>query len=360
MTTEVDKTIEVDVPVTTAYNQWTQFESFPEFMGGVTEVRQLSDTRLHWVAEIAGVKREWEAEITDQVPDTRIAWRATEGATNAGAVSFSSVSATTTLVTLHLEYEPEGLLEKAGDKLNIVGKQAEGDLDRFKKFIEKQGSEEGGWRGSVAGSPATPGVEDAASSLGDDGKAGVSGKAVAAGVAAVVGAAAAGLAAKKAGSDDSEDEVDVTPGARHHDDRRDRDRGHHPQLRGAGPRDRPAGRADRHAGPRPVHGRPRRRDRPRPGLTHRAPGPARTTSTHDGGSPHGGCRRRRVRGSALGAVRRLLALGGVDVLGGDDGEAGLDLRLGLLAVQLGHGLLHAHATDVGGLLGDERLDGALP
>jgi uncharacterized protein YndB with AHSA1/START domain len=210
MTTEVDKTIEVDVPVTTAYNQWTQFESFPQFMGGVTEVRQLSDTRLHWVAEIAGVKREWEAEITDQVPDTRIAWRATEGATNAGAVSFSSVSATTTLVTLHLEYEPEGLLEKAGDKLNIVGKQAEGDLDRFKKFIEKQGAEEGGWRGSVAGSPATPGVEDAASSLGDDGKAGVSGKAVAAGVAAVVGAAAAGLAAKKAGSDDSEDDDTVT------------------------------------------------------------------------------------------------------------------------------------------------------
>ncbi len=214
MTTQVDKTVEVDVPVTTAYNQWTQFESFPQFMGGVTEVRQTSDTRLHWVAEIAGVRREWDAEITDQVPDTRVAWRATEGATNAGAVTFSPVGATKTQVTLHLEYEPEGLVEAVGDKLNIVGTQAEGDLDRFKTFIEKQGSEEGGWRGSVSGSPTTPGVEDAAGTRGDDGKAGVSGKAVAAGVAAaVVGAAAAGAAAKKAssGSDDDESLTTTLP-----------------------------------------------------------------------------------------------------------------------------------------------------
>src|SRR4051795_7282746 len=106
MTTKVEKSIQVDVPLSTAYNQWTQFEDFPAFMGGVQEVRQLDDRRLHWVAEIAGVRREWEAEVIEQVPDQKVAWAATDGATNAGAVFFAPVGADRTEVRLHLEYEP--------------------------------------------------------------------------------------------------------------------------------------------------------------------------------------------------------------------------------------------------------------
>jgi hypothetical protein len=209
MTTTVEKTIEVDVPVSTAYDQWTQFESFPEFMGGVKRVDQLDDRRLHWVAEIAGVAREWDARIVEQEPDTKVAWAATEGATNAGAVHFSSLGPTRTLVRLHLEYEPEGLVEKAGDALNIVQKQAEGDLERFKAYIESRGTATGSWRGSVPGAAGVPGVEDAAQTRGDSGKAGVTGKAVAAGVAAAaVGAAVAGAAAKKA-ADSEADSDDV-------------------------------------------------------------------------------------------------------------------------------------------------------
>ena len=128
MTTQVDKAIEVAVPVRTAYNQWTQFEEFPQFMGGVHEVRQLGDRQLHWVAEIAGVRREWDAEIIEQVPDEKVAWAATEGATNAGAVFFSALGPGRTSVRLHLEYAPEGVVERVGDKLNIVEKQAESDL----------------------------------------------------------------------------------------------------------------------------------------------------------------------------------------------------------------------------------------
>lgn len=203
MTTKVDKTIEVDVPVSTAYNQWTQFESFPEFMGGVSEVRQLDDRRMHWVAQIAGVKREWDAEVVDQVPDSKVAWAATEGATNAGAVYFEPLGADRTLVRLSLEYAPEGLVEKVGDALDVVGRRAEADLEKFKGYIEAKGVADGAWRGSVAGPAGTPGVADASGSHGDDGKAGVSGTAVAAGVAAAaVGAAVAGAAVKKAHSDD--------------------------------------------------------------------------------------------------------------------------------------------------------------
>ncbi|MDQ1710390.1 MAG: hypothetical protein QOG49_1775 [Frankiaceae bacterium] len=197
MTTKVEKSIEVDVPVRTAYDQWTQFEEFPEFMGGVKEVKQLGDQRLHWVAQIAGVKREWDANILEQVPDQKVAWAATSGATNAGAVYFTPIGAGRTAVRLVLEYEPEGVVENVGDKLGIVEKQAEADLERFKKFIEKRGTETGAWRGSVPGAVGTPTVEDAAASRGDKGKAGVSGKAVAAGAAAV---AAAGVAAAKAKS----------------------------------------------------------------------------------------------------------------------------------------------------------------
>ena len=210
MTTKVEKSIEVNVPVSTAYNQWTQFEEFPEFMGGVEEVRQLDDKRIHWVAEIAGVKREWDAKILEQVPDRKVAWAAVSGATNAGAVYFQPVGTDRTQVRLSLEYEPQGAVEKVGDKLNIVEKRAEADLEKFKSYIESRGSETGAWRGTIdeGRTIGTPGVEHAASSMGDDGKAGVSGKAVAAGAAAA-GAAAAGAAAMA--KHRSDNDKDVTP-----------------------------------------------------------------------------------------------------------------------------------------------------
>jgi len=207
--TQVEKTVEVDVPVHTAYNQWTQFGDFPQFMGGVDEVRQIGDALTHWIAQIAGVRREWDAAILEQVPDRKVAWAATTGATNAGAVFFQSLGPARTLVRLTLEYEPEGLVEKVGDFLNVVERQAEGDLERFKQFIESRGSATGGWRGSVneAGTVGSPGVEAASASRGDGGKAGVSGTAVAAGVAAA-GAVAAGVvaattAAKRSGEEES-------------------------------------------------------------------------------------------------------------------------------------------------------------
>ncbi|GAA3563251.1 hypothetical protein GCM10022197_18500 [Microlunatus spumicola] len=211
MTTKVEKSVLVNVPVSVAYNQWTQFEDFPRFMGGVTKVTQLSDDRLEWVAEIAGVKRQWEAKVLEQVPDRRVSWAATEGATNAGEVTFEDVGGGQTSVHLSLEYEPEGLVEKVGDKLNIVENQAESDLDRFKAFIEDEGYASGAWRGSinegtrVPGTVGAPDASDAAASRGDSGKAGVSGAAVATGVG-VAAAAAAGVAAVAAsgkGSDET-------------------------------------------------------------------------------------------------------------------------------------------------------------
>jgi uncharacterized protein YndB with AHSA1/START domain len=208
MTTKVEKTVTVDVPISTAYNQWTQFEEFPQFMGGVQKVEQLEDQRLHWVAEIAGVRREWYAEILEQRPDEKIAWSATEGATNAGAVYFIAAGPDRTQVTLELEYDPEGLVEKAGDALGVIERQAQADVEKFKEFIEARGAESGSWRGEV-GAPAvgTPGVE-MAESQGDSGKAGVSPKAAAAGAAAVAGVAAAAAAAGRSGTS-SEDEESV-------------------------------------------------------------------------------------------------------------------------------------------------------
>jgi carbon monoxide dehydrogenase subunit G len=207
MTTKVERSIQVDVPVATAYNQWTQFEDFPHFMGGVKEVRQLDDRRLHWVAEIAGVRREWEASILEQVPDEKVAWAATAGATNAGAVRFEPAGASSTIVHLTLEYEPEGLVEQLGDKLGVVERQVNGDLERFKKLIEDQGYASGAWRGGVneGAGVGTPGVQNAAASRGDSGKAGVSGTAVAAGVAvAAAGAAAVAAATKSSGGSDTQ------------------------------------------------------------------------------------------------------------------------------------------------------------
>ena len=195
MSTKVEKRILVNVPASTAYNQWTQFEEFPHFMGGVKSVTQLSDDRLEWVAEIAGVRRKWEAKILEQVPDRKVAWAATEGATNAGTVTFEDVGGGQTSVQLSLEYEPEGIVETLGDKLNVVDRQVEADLQRFKDFIEDEGYASGAWRGTLneGAAPGTPGVDAAAASRGDSGKAGVSGK-VAAGVG-VAAAAAVGVAA---------------------------------------------------------------------------------------------------------------------------------------------------------------------
>ena len=207
MTTRVEKSIEVDVPVGTAYNQWTQFEEFPQFMGGVKEVRQLTDHTLHWVAEIAGVRREWNARILEQVADVRVAWAATEGATNAGSVQFEPLGPGRTRVRLYLEYQPEGLVERVGDTLNLVEKRAEADLERFKAFIEARGSESGAWRGSVneGAGVGRPGVESAAPSEGDTGKAGLSAKAVVAGAAAAAaGVAAASAALRSADSTDAQ------------------------------------------------------------------------------------------------------------------------------------------------------------
>lgn len=195
MSTKVEKRILVNVPVSVAYNQWTQFEEFPHFMGGVKSVQQLSDDRLEWVAEIAGVRRKWQARILEQIPDRKVSWAAIEGATNAGSVFFEDLGGGQTSVQLSLEYESEGMVEKVGDKLNIVDKQAESDLNRFKAFIEDEGYATGAWRGAIGGgaSAGTPGVDAAAGSRGDSGKAGVSGKVIAG--AGLVAAAAAGVAA---------------------------------------------------------------------------------------------------------------------------------------------------------------------
>ena len=144
-----EKSIDVNVPVTTAYNQWTQFETFPQFMEGVQSVEQLDDRRLRWQAEIAGKEETWEAEITEQSPDERIAWRSTTGAPNAGVVTFQHISDEQSRVMLQLDYEPQGVVEHAGDMLGLVDRRIEGDLERFKEFIEARGSETGAWRGDV-------------------------------------------------------------------------------------------------------------------------------------------------------------------------------------------------------------------
>ncbi len=145
----VTESIDVNVPVRTAYNQWTQFESFPQFMEGVERIDQISDTKTHWVTKIGGVGREFDADITEQHPDERVAWKSTTGPDQAGVVTFHRVSNDTTRVTVQMDYEPEGLVENIGDKLGIVERRVTGDLDRFKKFMEARGTETGGWRGDV-------------------------------------------------------------------------------------------------------------------------------------------------------------------------------------------------------------------
>jgi uncharacterized membrane protein len=145
----VVESIDVKVPVSTAYNQWTQFEEFPRFMEGVKSVTQTDDTHVHWVAEVGGAEREWDAEIIEQRPDERVAWRATSGAQNAGVVTFHRMDDETTRVTLQLDADPEGLVENVGTALGFLDRRVKGDLERFKEFIESRGSETGAWRGEV-------------------------------------------------------------------------------------------------------------------------------------------------------------------------------------------------------------------
>ena len=145
----VDETIEVDVPVTTAYNQWTQFEEFPKFMATVESVRQIDDTHLHWRANVAGKEVEWDAEITEQIPDQRIAWRSTSGVPNAGVVTFHKIRNGRTRIMLQMDYEPQGVTETVGDMFGSVRHTARGDLKRFRKLLEDRGVETGAWRGTV-------------------------------------------------------------------------------------------------------------------------------------------------------------------------------------------------------------------
>ena len=145
----IEQSIEVEVPVRTAYNQWTQFEEFPRFMEGVDSVRQLDDKRLHWRATIAGKSKEWHAEITEQRPDERIAWTSRGGAHNAGVVTFHRLSDSRTKVMLQLDYDPEGIVETVGDAAGVVSMRVKGDLQRFKEFIASRGRETGAWRGEI-------------------------------------------------------------------------------------------------------------------------------------------------------------------------------------------------------------------
>jgi uncharacterized membrane protein len=146
---QVEKTIEVNCPISTVYNQWTQFEEFPRFMSGVKEVRQIDDTHVHWRAEIWGKEKEWDAEITEQEPDKRISWKSTSGAPNAGTVRFEPLGNERTRIRLAMAYEPEDAVENVGDALGIFSGRVEDSVEGFKKFIESRGQETGQWRGEV-------------------------------------------------------------------------------------------------------------------------------------------------------------------------------------------------------------------
>ena len=145
----ITESVNVTVPIRAAYDQWTQFEAFPEFMDGVEEVRQLDDTTLHWTTRIAGVVREFDARITEQLPDERVAWKSLNGPAHAGVVTFHRLDATTTRVTAQLEIDPAGFAERAGARTGALTHRVRGDLRRFKTFIESRGVQTGGWRGQV-------------------------------------------------------------------------------------------------------------------------------------------------------------------------------------------------------------------
>lgn len=152
----IEKSIDVDAPLSTVYNQWTQFEDFPKFMEGVIAVRQLDDKRLHWKAKVAGKEKEWNAEIFEQIPDERIAWRSTSGILNTGRVSFQSLGPSKTRVNLKINYDPEGFIENIGDALGVVSMRVQGDLNRFKEYIQARHLETGGWRGEIHGREVQP------------------------------------------------------------------------------------------------------------------------------------------------------------------------------------------------------------
>jgi uncharacterized membrane protein len=145
----IEQSIEVTAPLSTVYNQWTQCEEFPRFMEGVEEIRQLDETHLHWVAEFGGSRHEWNAEITEQKPDERVAWRNTDGKENAGVVTFHKLDDTRSRVMVQIDFVPEGIKEKLGDALGAPDRRVTGDLERFKDLIESRGAETGGWRGEV-------------------------------------------------------------------------------------------------------------------------------------------------------------------------------------------------------------------
>jgi uncharacterized membrane protein len=147
--TTVTKSIDVNVPVRTAYDQWTQFESFPQFMEGVKSVTQTDPTHLHWVVDVNGKTQEWDAEITEQVPDERVAWKSINGQPNSGVVSFYRIGEDETRVTVQIDWQPEGVAEKAGSFLGFDDRQVQQDLENFKNFIESRGAPTGAWRGSV-------------------------------------------------------------------------------------------------------------------------------------------------------------------------------------------------------------------
>jgi uncharacterized membrane protein len=166
--TTIERSIEVEVPASTAYDTWTQFELFPQFMEGVESVTQKDDRHLHWVANIFGSTEDWDAEITEQIPDKRIAWRSEQGASNAGVVTFHRLSDERSRVMLQMQYAPERLSEKVGDALGLLKLRVESDLQRFKRFVERQGGRVEGWRGEV---PARPDAaqRDAAGAAGAPG-----------------------------------------------------------------------------------------------------------------------------------------------------------------------------------------------
>jgi uncharacterized membrane protein len=145
----ITETVDVDVPVTTAYNQWTQFESFPQFMEGVEQIRQLDDTHLHWVTKVGGATREFDATITEQHPDERVAWRSDSGPNHAGVITFHRLNDSTTRVTAQMDLDPEGFAENVADKLGVLDRRVKNDMRRFKEFIEHRGGETGSWRGDV-------------------------------------------------------------------------------------------------------------------------------------------------------------------------------------------------------------------
>ena len=145
----VEQSIDIDVPVRVAYDQWTQFESFPKFMEGVEEVRQLDPTHLHWRAKVAGKDVEWDAVITEQIPDERVAWRATDGKANAGVVTFHRISDDTSRVMVQIEHETEGIMEKVGSALGADTREVKNSLERFKELVENRDATTPGWRGEV-------------------------------------------------------------------------------------------------------------------------------------------------------------------------------------------------------------------